>query len=165
MDSRGKVTAVSTGQRRFLLLAAGLTGADLLVGVFIRHALVTSREAAGWILQPLALYGHTEHVGARLSPVVLVAAISVPILVWKSAVVVRLLPPVAVIAMAVAMAGAASNAVEVLLRGAATDYLAFRHLPLVGNDLYNLADVEIYLGGAIAVAWLLPFVMRQPTRR
>ena len=154
---------LATGRRGILLLAAGLTCIDLVLGAYIRWRLAP-RAPAGWIVQSLVFCGRSEHLTGHFSGAVVVVIVSVPIVMWQGAAIVRLLPPVAVVGFAVMTAGGVANAIEAGVRGAVTNYLVFYHGPLAGNDAYNLADVEVYIGGGVGIVRLLPFVLRRARR-
>jgi hypothetical protein len=51
--------------------------------------------------------------------------------------------------------------IEVLIRGAGTDYLGFRHLPTFDSGSYNLPDLEIEVGLALGLVAAVLFLLRK----
>jgi hypothetical protein len=128
-------------RRRLAALAVAGTVINLAVGVLVRVTLPVSHRATGWVVRPLILFGHTEHLVPRLSTgtVVAVATAVLAMILAPTLQGTRLL----VTAAALAMAGGLANMLEALLRGSASDYLAFRRVPRFDQGVYNLADLEI----------------------
>lgn len=148
-----------SARRTLLFIAAAVVALDTAVGFVIRATLSVSSHGVGWILKPVAFYGRTEHSVGHFS-----SGTVVPIIVTLS---VLLIAPVlrvirgVLTGAAVGMAGGLSNALETLIRGSATDYIALRHIPTASQGTYNLADLEISVGFAIVSVALVLFLVRQ----
>ena len=118
---------------------------DVVVGAIVRATLPIGHHAAGWLLRPVILYGHVEHVtpGAPLLGLALLFVIGIvtPLLIRPG----LRQTPVLLIGWALGLGGGISNRVESGMRGTVTDYLAFHGVPWHGHAVYNLADLQIEL--------------------
>jgi lipoprotein signal peptidase len=147
-----------TGRRLALIAGLGVV-VNLTVSIVVRSTLSVSHRGAAWLLPHLILLGHTEHVVPRISGVIFMAVAAVVLLTRLPPTLRRI--PLMAPAIVLVTAGAVSNAIEGLTRGAATDYLGFRHIPILASGgVDNLADLEVYAAGLLGAVGLVFFTIR-----
>lgn len=157
---RALPTYTSSGWMLFTGVLSITVLVDVVVGAIVRATLPVGHHAAGWLLRPVVIYGHVEHVtpGPPLLGLALLFVIGVVVPL-------QICPgfrqiPVLLIGWALGLGGAISNRLESGTRGTVTDYLAFHGVPWHGRAVYNLADLQIELSVALTLVGLAMYAVR-----
>jgi lipoprotein signal peptidase len=146
-----------------LLVAAPIVALDAAVGAVIRATLVANSHGVAWIVKPVAFYARMEHTVGHVSGRTVLPFIGT-LAMLMLAPALRMVRGV-LTGVAIGTAGALSNALEALIRGSATDYIAFQHIPTATRGAYNLADLEITAGFVIVLVALVVFLIRRRLHR